>query len=90
MSDDRQELLELLEETSGPVRRAGDEHYFRTSEVATILRVSVRAVRSWADAGKLPCTRTDGGHRLYPANGVKDALERMESGRAGGNGDGGS
>lgn len=85
MTDDRQELLEILEETSGPVRRAGDEHYFRTSEVAKILRVSVRAVRSWADAGKLPCTRTDGGHRLYPANGVKNALERMESGRAANN-----
>ncbi len=83
MTDHRQELLEILEETSGPVHRAGDEHYFRTSEVATILRVSVRAVRSWADAGKLPCKRTDGGHRLYPATGVKRALERMESGNAG-------
>lgn len=78
MIDERMALLQLLKETSGPARRAGDEHYFRTSEVATILRVSVRAVRSWADDGKLPCVRTNGGHRLFPARGVKDALERME------------
>lgn len=80
MTEQRQELLEILEEAGDPPRRAGDEHYFRTSEVATILRVSVRAVRSWADAGKLRCTRTDGGHRLYPASGVKEALEQMEQG----------
>ncbi|MDP8929620.1 MAG: helix-turn-helix domain-containing protein [Actinomycetota bacterium] len=78
MIDERMALLQLLKETSGPARRAGDEHYFRTSEVATILRVSVRAVRSWADDGKLPCVRTNGGHRLFPASGVKNALERME------------
>lgn len=78
MPHDRAGLLELLEATGGPARRAGDEHYFRTSEVATILRVSVRAVRSWADAGKLACVRTEGGHRLFPASGVRDALDRME------------
>lgn len=83
MAHDRSELMRLLEETGGPARRAGDEHYFRTSEVATILRVSVRAVRSWADAEKLPCVRTAGGHRLFPASGVKEALDRME-GRVGG------
>lgn len=81
MVDDRRELLRLLDDAGRPPRRAGDEHYFRTSEVATILRVSVRAVRSWADAGKLPCVRTTGGHRLFPASGVREALERME-GRA--------
>lgn len=78
MAEHRIDLLQLLEETSRPIRRAGDEHYFRTSEVATILRVSVRAVRSWADDGKLDCVRTNGGHRLFPASAVKRALEHME------------
>ncbi len=76
---DRHALLHLLRETAGPVRRAGDEHYFRTSEVAVILRVSTRAVRSWADEGKLRCIRTKGGHRLFPASTVREALMRMES-----------
>ena len=81
MATERTNLLKLLEETSGPSHRAGDEHYFRTGEVATILRVSVRAVRSWADEGKLDCVRTDGGHRLFPASSVKHALDQMEGSR---------
>lgn len=76
---DRSDLLRVLEAWNGSTE-PGDEPYFRTGEVATILRVSVRAIRSWADEGKLVCVRTEGGHRLFPASTVVDALERMESG----------
>lgn len=76
----RARLLEILDEWDGSTE-PGDEPYFRTGEVATLLRVSVRAIRSWADEGKLQCVRTAGGHRLFPASTVVDALDRMESGR---------
>lgn len=79
MPRDRTALLGLLDPSGAHARRAGDEHYFRTGEVATILRVSSRAVRSWADDGKLECVRTTGGHRLFPAATVRAALDRMES-----------
>lgn len=80
MAENRSRLLGIIEEWDGSTN-PGDEPYFRTGEVATILRVSVRAVRSWADEGKLDCVRTEGGHRLFPASTVTDALQRMESGR---------
>ncbi|MGH3443311.1 MAG: MerR family DNA-binding transcriptional regulator [Nitriliruptorales bacterium] len=78
---DRSRLLQVLEDWDGSTD-PGDEPYFRTGEVATVLRVSVRAIRSWADEGKLRCVRTEGGHRLFPASTVVDALRRMESGSA--------
>lgn len=74
MTGERQELLERLDEYLADDR----EHYFRTGEVAAILRVSPRAVRSWADDDLIACKRTGGGHRLFPASGVADALRRME------------
>lgn len=36
---------------------------FRPSQAAEILGVSVDTVRRWADDGRLPTTRTTGGHR---------------------------
>lgn len=74
MTGERKQLLDRLDEYVGD----DHEHYFRTGEVATILRVSPRAVRSWADDDLIPCKRTGGGHRLFPASGVDDALRRME------------
>ncbi len=37
---------------------------YRLGQVADLLGVSVDTVRRWADAGRLPTTRTDGGQRL--------------------------
>lgn len=34
-----------------------------TSEVAEFLGVDNRTVVRWCDAGKMACTKTDGGHR---------------------------
>jgi len=54
----------------------------RTGEVAVLFRVTSRAVRSWADAGKLACVRTPGGQRMFLASSVRavlDAMEKVES-----------
>jgi excisionase family DNA binding protein len=40
--------------------------YLRTYEVAEILHVSPKTVTRWAKDGKLPFSRTLGGHRRYP------------------------
>lgn len=45
-----------------------------TGEVAMLFRVSHRAVRCWAEAGKLPYIRTLGGHRRFPSRAVWGAL----------------
>lgn len=47
------------------------ERNLKTAEVARVLGVSVRAVRAWADAGKIACYRTFGGHRLFPLSEVE-------------------
>ena len=37
---------------------------YRIGQAATLLGVSVDTVRRWSDSGRLPSTRTEGGHRL--------------------------
>jgi excisionase family DNA binding protein len=47
--------------------------YLKTAEVAEILHVSPKTVTRWAKDGKLPHSRTLGGHRRFPA----DAIDRL-------------
>lgn len=53
------------------------EQTLRTAEVARALGVSARAVRAWADAGKINCFRTFGGHRLFPLSEVSRVLQEL-------------
>lgn len=39
-----------------------------------MLGVSARAVRTWADEGKIACYRTFGGHRLFAVSEVRRVL----------------
>lgn len=50
------------------------EPALRTAEVAKALGVSARAVRTWADEGKIACYRTFGGHRLFSVSEVRRVL----------------
>jgi excisionase family DNA binding protein len=48
-----------------------DDIYLRSSEVAYLLHVSPKTVSRWAKEGKLPYRRTLGGHRRFPADGIR-------------------
>jgi excisionase family DNA binding protein len=45
--------------------------YLTTAEVADILHVSPKTVTRWAREGKLPHSRTLGGHRRYPGEAIR-------------------
>lgn len=53
------------------------EQTLRTGDVARALGVSPRAVRAWADAGKISCYRTFGGQRLFPVSEVLRVVEKL-------------
>src|SRR5256885_8775577 len=46
--------------------------YLTTAEVADILHVSPKTVTRWAREGKLPHSRTLGGHRRYPGGAIPE------------------
>ena len=48
--------------------------YLLTSEAAEILQVSPKTVTRWAKEGRLPFTRTLGGHRRYPEAELRELL----------------
>jgi excisionase family DNA binding protein len=57
------------------------EPTMRTAEVARALGVSPRAIRIWADAGKIQCYRTFGGHRLFPMSEVRRVIDELRGTR---------
>ena len=95
MSDDtqaqqRQKLLNLLFGTDVPPVLEGQ--LLRTADVALLFEVSERTVSEWAKKGQIPSVRTPGGHRRYPADGIRWLLEesrrgpRQQAGSGGGSG----
>ena len=52
--------------------------YLTTAEVADILHVSPKTVTRWAREGKLPHSRTLGGHRRYRGAEVRRLLVRSK------------
>ena len=71
----REQLLESLAELARDPR-SGEETYLKSGDVAMLFGITDRSVRQWADDGRLPCLRTRGKHRLFPANAVIEALRR--------------
>jgi len=45
-----------------------------TGEAAALIGVSVPTLRLWADSGRVPCHRTDGGHRRFEVEELRDWL----------------
>jgi excisionase family DNA binding protein len=52
--------------------------YYSTKAVAALLLVDVTTVRRWADAGKLKCFRTPGGHRRFTQSQVSDFIQKYQ------------
>jgi excisionase family DNA binding protein len=74
----RHHLLGVL--FGSEVPEALEGQLLRTSDVATLFQVSERTVSEWAKRGQIPSVRTPGGHRRYPADGIRFLLQ---SGREG-------
>ena len=54
----------------------------RTADVAVLFQVSERTVSEWAKRGQIPSVRTPGGHRRYPADGIRCLLQESRNGPA--------
>lgn len=77
----RHDLLGVLFGAEVPAVLEGQ--LLRTSDVAVLFEVSERTVSEWAKRGQIPSVRTPGGHRRYPADGIRDLLDRGRSSNAG-------
>jgi excisionase family DNA binding protein len=71
--DARNHLLSLLFGESVPAALEGT--MLRTADVALLFEVSERTVSEWAKRGQIPSVRTPGGHRRYPAEGIRWMLD---------------
>src|ERR1700722_13184597 len=69
----RHRLLGIL--FGSDVPEALEGQLLRTSDVATLFQVSERTVSEWAKRGQIPSVRTPGGHRRYPADGIRALLQ---------------
>lgn len=63
----------------GAVVQKRTTSYLTTSEVASILRVSAKTVTRWARDGKLPHSRTLGGHRRFPTDEIRKLARDLMS-----------
>jgi excisionase family DNA binding protein len=61
-------------------QHAPPEHLLTPAEVAALVFVDPKTVSRWAKAGKLPATRTPGGHRRFRRSDVQPLIPR-DSGR---------
>jgi excisionase family DNA binding protein len=74
----RHQLLGIL--FGSEVPEALEGQLLRTSDVATLFQVSERTVSEWAKRGQIPSVRTPGGHRRYPADGIRSLLQAVREG----------
>jgi excisionase family DNA binding protein len=74
----RHHLLSLLFGSNVPEALEGQ--LLRTADVATLFQVSERTVSEWAKRGQIPSVRTPGGHRRYPADGIRNLLQAGREG----------
>lgn len=60
----------VRERTLDPSRRS-----LTASEAAAMVGVSLATIRLWADAGRIPCHRTAGGHRRFEVDELREWME---------------
>lgn len=72
----RQELLATLYDGEVPTTLSGS--MLRTCDVARMFQVSERTVSEWARRGRIPSVRTPGGHRRYPADGIRRIMRESD------------
>jgi excisionase family DNA binding protein len=58
-------------------KRTAAPKYLKTAEVAELLHVSPKTVTRWAKDGKLPHSRTLGGHRRFPGEAITKLAEEL-------------
>ena len=71
-------MLGMLFGTDVPAALEGQ--LLRTADVAVLFQVSERTVSEWAKRGQIPSVRTPGGHRRYPADGIRWLLQESRNG----------
>lgn len=54
------------------------DEFLLAAEVGRLLRVSPKTISRWAKDGKLPYSRTLGGHRRFPAAPIHELVVRLE------------
>jgi excisionase family DNA binding protein len=53
--------------------------YLRTGDVADMLHISPKTVTRWARDGRLPHSRTLGGHRRFPADAIEQLARQLNA-----------
>jgi excisionase family DNA binding protein len=53
--------------------------YLRTGDVADMLHISPKTVTRWARDGRLPHSRTLGGHRRFPADAIVEIARQLNA-----------
>lgn len=56
-----------------------DDPLLTPGEVGKVFRVDAKTIGRWAGAGRLPFTRTDGGHRRYKTSDVKKLIDELKA-----------
>ena len=56
-----------------------NERLLTPGEVAALFRVDPKTVTRWAASGRITSIRTPGGHRLYPAERIREILRDAEN-----------
>lgn len=51
--------------------------YLKTGDVADMLHISPKTVTRWARDGKLPHSRTLGGHRRFPPDAIEKLVQEL-------------
>lgn len=60
---------------------SNEESLLTPYEAARLFRVDPKTIARWAETGKIPSTRTLGGHHRYPASRLRELMNELTSPR---------